>query len=302
MYFEIPEVRGGEPCVRGGVAVFPLFTGLPLFPGSSDCDYILAHEALAAGTVEVREVSEEGSVGTLLVDNGGQKPVLLIDGQELTGAKQNRAVFASVLIPAMSQTRFPVCCVQRKKWAYSFTRQFSAGSCCPPTLRRLLKQGHGRRADSQTAIWREIRRKHQATETPSEEENLSDALDVHRGAVEDLRAKLRYPKGAAGIAVALGGRLVSVDIFDKPSTLERLFDRLVQGLALDALELPATASQAEAPDISVRLYSMRNMKWRQVEPVVGLGESYRARDNDDTLATALVKDGTLVHLSMSVPG
>jgi hypothetical protein len=45
------------------------------------------------------------------------------------------------------------------------------------------------------------------------------------------------------------------------------------------------------------------MRWRQVEPVVGLGEAYHARDiHDDTLATALVEDGTLVHLSMSAPG
>jgi hypothetical protein len=129
MHFEFPDVRVGEPSVCGGVAVFPLFIGLPLFPASDGTfDYILAHEALAAGTIEVREVSEEGSVGTLLVANGGQRPVLFVDGEELTGAKQNRAVVASVLIPAMSQTRIPVCCVQRKKWAYSSTRHFSAGS------------------------------------------------------------------------------------------------------------------------------------------------------------------------------
>ena len=36
------------------------------------------------------------------------------------------------------------------------------------------------------------------------------------------------------------------------------------------------------------------------EPV-GLGEAYRAQDDDDILATALVVDGTLIHLGMSMP-
>ena len=300
MNLSMPEVRVGEPCVCGNVAVFPLFTGLPLFPGGGSLDYVLAHEALAAGTVEVREVSEEGSVGSLLVDNGGDQPVLFVEGQELTGAKQNRAVTASVLIPATSQIRMPVCCIQRKKWEYASTRLFGAGSCCPPTLRWLLKQGHGRRVDSQAAVWREIRRKHEAIGTRSVEENMSDALETRRDAVEDLRRNLPYVEGSAGIAVAIGGQVVSVDIFDRAETLERLWDRLVQGVALDALEFPATSRQAESTAIAVRLYRMRNVRWQQVEPV-GLGEAYRASDGDGSLPTALVKDGTLVHLSLSMP-
>jgi hypothetical protein len=293
--FEIPEVRVGEPCACGSVTVFPLYTRL----SGGVLDYVVAYEALAQGSVEVREVSEDGAVGTVLVANGGDQPVLFMDGEELVGAKQNRTVATSVLIAAGSRTRIPVCCIQRGRWAYS-SRHFSSGSCCPPTLRRLLKEGDGRVAGTQTAVWQEIRRKHEVTGTRSEKENLSDALDVHRGSVEDLQLRLRYPQGTAGIAVALGDRLVSVDIFDRAETLEKMWDRLVQGVALDALEFPATARQAEAPEVAVRLYMMRNMRWSQVA-TVGIGEAYRAQDNDGTLGTALVMDGMPVHLSLSMP-
>jgi hypothetical protein len=34
---------------------------------------------------------------------------------------------------------------------------------------------------------------------------------------------------------------------------------------------------------------------------VGLGEAYRATGDDGTLASALLVDGALVHLSMSMP-
>lgn len=42
------------------------------------------------------------------------------------------------------------------------------------------------------------------------------------------------------------------------------------------------------------------MMWRQVA-AVGLGEAYRGHGEDGTLATALVVDDVLLHLSLSMP-
>ena len=91
---------------------------------------------------------------------------------------------------------------------------------------------------------------------------------------------------------------MSVDLFDKPATLQNLWDRLVQGIMIDALEICTIKRQTSGKGGSVKLY--KNMMWRQVE-TVGLGEAYRAQDHDGTLAAALVKDGVLLHLSMSTP-
>jgi hypothetical protein len=150
-------------------------------------------------------------------------------------------------------------------------------------------------------VWREIRRKHKATATCSEGENMSDTLDVHRQTVEDLHCKLRCPEGASGIAVAIGGKIVGIDLFDQPTTLAKLWDRLLQGIAVDALESCDTQHQPDGSNISVKLYKTKVMRWQKVEPVVGLGMAYRARDNDETLATALVLNDSTVHLSMSMP-
>jgi hypothetical protein len=298
----LPEIRVGEPVRCGALAVYPLFAGLPLFPeGDGTCDYALAHEAMATGTLIVQEVSEEGSVCELMAENIGDRPVLFVEGEEMKGAKQNRAVASSIMVAGRSQARISVCCIQRGKWEYS-SRQFSPGSYCPPTLRYLLKQGGyggsiSQQFDRQASVWQEIRRKHQATGTRSERENMSDTLDVHRDRVEALRGGLPYREGASGIAVTMDGKVVCLDIFNKPSTLANLWDRMVEGIALDALEMPDTGCQACGMDISVRLYKKR--VWRQVDSV-GLGEAYRATD-DDSLATALVVDGVPIHVSMSMP-
>jgi hypothetical protein len=147
-------------------------------------------------------------------------------------------------------------------------------------------------------VWRRIAAKHRATGTSSPQENLSDTLDTHRERVDNLRGGLACPEGAAGIAVAMNGRAVCFDIFDKATTLAKLWDRLVQGLALDALEYGDTGSPTSGTDSSVALY--KNMVWRRVESV-GIGEAYRATGSDGTLASALVVNGTPIHVSMSMP-
>ncbi len=46
---------------------------------------------------------------------------------------------------------------------------------------------------------------------------------------------------------------------------------------------------------------MNSVRWREVEPRRRLGRGVPcARGDDNTLATALVVDGTLVHLSLSM--
>ncbi len=288
MRVEIPEVRVGELQVCGGVTAFPLFAD-----HSSSLDYQLSDEAIMAGTLIVQEASEAGEVPCLLADNGGDHPVLFVEGEEVRGGKQNRILASSVLIAGRSRTRIPVACVERKRWDGS-SPLLKSGSCCPPSLRHLLKEeANGR----QSRIWATIRRQHRVTATRSATENMSDVLDVHRTAAENLRQGLRCPEGASGIAVTLGGKVVGIDIFDKPSTLAKLWDRLMQGIALDALA--DSNRRASGSDVAVKLYASRNMQWRQAD-TVGLGESYRAQD-DGMLSTALVMDGTLIHLGVSMP-
>jgi len=53
-----------------------------------------------------------GSVPDLLVDNRGDVRVLFLEGEELIGAKQNRILNTSVLVPAHSKIKIPVSCVE----------------------------------------------------------------------------------------------------------------------------------------------------------------------------------------------
>ena len=61
----------------------------------------------------------------LRVVNHSETPVLIVDGEELVGAKQNRAVNTTILIAAGAETIIPVSCVEQGRWTYK-TREFKS--------------------------------------------------------------------------------------------------------------------------------------------------------------------------------
>ena len=303
-----PEVRAGSPLTCGSVAVFPLFPERLLFDeGESHVPYVLAQEALALGNLTISEVSVLGVVGSLLVENASDDPVLLLEGEEVRGGKQSRVVNTSILVAPRGTTTIPVTCAERRRWQYGDSQGFIAGAHCPPTMRYLLKlprlmppvRRHEIRS-RQVSMWHEIQRKHCALGVLSQTDNLSDAVETHRQDVVELRTRLPYPEGASGIAVAIGSSVVSIDLFDQPKTLARMWDRFALGIAMDALEVTDAEQVATATDVTAKLYSVRRSAW---EPTlaVGLGESYFTKAADGWLGTALVVDGHLVHGSVSKP-
>src|SRR5438094_15452 len=80
----------GEPRSFGGLTI------LPLYPQRSSVEYIGLDEAVARG-LEILEVDEHGVVEELHVKNPLDELVLLYEGEELVGAKQNRIVEWTIL-------------------------------------------------------------------------------------------------------------------------------------------------------------------------------------------------------------
>lgn len=85
----------------GKIQVFENLAMFPLLRSDADAvDYLLLDEALSGGCARITEVSESGSVPELALSNDCRKPVLLLDGEELVGAKQNRILNLSLLASA----------------------------------------------------------------------------------------------------------------------------------------------------------------------------------------------------------
>ena len=294
-----PEIRVGDPIRHDGLAVFPLFAG-----PSSDVEYVLSDEAIEAGSVAVEEVSESGSVPDLSVENKGDLRVLFLEGEELIGAKQNRILNTSVLIAAHSKTKIPVSCVEAGRWGYRSHRFGSSGSHSPSQLRyflkssvsRSLKAKRGYRSD-QGEVWKEVARQQEALGASSGTRAMSDTFEAYGKRLDEFREKLRYVDGAIGAAVAIGDKVVGCDLFDKPSTCEKVWSRLLSGVMLDALEVGEAPKQAETTDVEQWLGGLGGLPWEPADPV-GEGEELRAQSPSGDHASALTFEDVLVHGSV----
>jgi uncharacterized protein with ParB-like and HNH nuclease domain/predicted transport protein len=104
----------GRKQVYKNLAMFPVLSTYSL-----DMDYLLLDEALAAGVIEIVEVAKEGHVPELKVINNSPRMILILDGEELVGAKQNRIVNTTILVHGDATIIIPVSCVEsecRQLW------------------------------------------------------------------------------------------------------------------------------------------------------------------------------------------
>jgi hypothetical protein len=107
----IENLQIGDAVEHRGIVIAPLFPRRD--PVAA---YLTLDEALAGG-LRIRETSESGSVPELVVENPLEARVLLFDGEELIGAKQNRILNVSVLVEAKTTLTIPVSCVEQGRWS-----------------------------------------------------------------------------------------------------------------------------------------------------------------------------------------
>jgi hypothetical protein len=297
----IPTVRVGKPLRYEGLSVFTLFT-----EADSGIEYILADEGLRNGTILVKEVNESGSVPELLVSNKSDRMVLFIEGEALIGAKQNRILNTSILVNAGESMKIPVSCVEHGRWRYKSSRFASSEYHSPSELRLHLKKsvyaslklGGGHRSN-QGLVWDKVGEIHQKLGTSSRTGDMSDAFASYKKKITKSQKKFSYVQGATGMAIAVGNKVIAMDVFDKPTTCEKVWNRLLSGHIVDAISHKATAGGSIEPDDVVQLISRASKAaWEKVE-AVGEGAEYRAElDNDH--GTALMYADTLVHGSVLV--
>jgi hypothetical protein len=278
--------------------MFPLTDG-----GSRALDYQTFAEASAAGTVRVEEVSEGGSVPELRVLNDGEKPVLLLDGEELIGAKQNRIVNLTILCPASRALVVPVSCVEAGRWSHSRpdfvdSRQALFAQARARKTRDVsaaLRERGERRADQQ-AVWDDIEVRARHLKTSSRTSAMSDMYVQHTAAIEQYEAAFSPIPGQVGALFAVNGRAAGLDVFDSQKALEAFLPKLVRSYALDALTLAdsasGSASQADARDLMATVAQAPAGTF----PAVGLGVDVRL-ESETVAGAALAFDGRLVHLS-----
>jgi hypothetical protein len=281
----------GEPVVLGGVVVAPLFPR-----HTPRRAYVTADVAIPLG-FRVTEFDGAGSVPELLALNPLDRDVLLYDGEELVGAKQNRILNVTVLAAAGSETRIPVSCVEEGRWSARSATFAAAPQTAYPELRR--RKAERLAADplalgaAQGVVWDEVRAKAQRTDVQSATGAHDDLYRRHERDLRSLEDAFPLQPGQCGAVLALGEKL-ALDVVSRPDAWARLHARIVRGYALDARE--HRGGKAASTAVLDRFLAEVATAPRSRRASAGLGEDVRLR-SDRVVGSALELDGEGIQLS-----
>jgi len=287
-------------------------------------DYVTMKEALDGGFFVVTEVSEGGSVPNLKVANKGDVAVLLLDGEEVAGAKQNRVLNTTILVKAKSEVVIPVSCTEHGRWSYESREFHDSGILMDTNLRTLNRQNvnismasnMGPRSN-QSEVWDSIHMMASRAGVQSETGAMRDVYEKRKDEMDAYLKAFTCLPSQKGLMIFIGGRVVGFDYLSKGSAFAGLFPKLVKSYAMEAWlesrdkkkEEGAEAGKDAAKDADAIAGAVA-MDAAQVKAFiadaakcgeksydsVGLGKDYRY-NGFKIVGSALAVDDTVIHMA-----
>lgn len=278
-------------------------TLFPVFGAEIKEDFLILDEAMEMEKkFKVKEVSKFGEVPQVLVENGLNKRVLILEGEEVKGAKQNRMVNVTVYLERRSRHVVPVSCVEAGRWSYREEDFRTSNHLAHPRLRaRKIEsvlenppEKRGFYADQKT-VWREVGRKLYSLKVSSSTQALSEAFEKRKEVLEKIKGAFSPQEGQVGVIVGMGGKLVAFDFLASKKNFPKIFNKLLYGYALDALEVK------RGPQISRRKAINFLRKIVEIEDItlkksISLGHNFFFKSKN-IVGQGLIVNKKILHLS-----
>ena len=290
------NIRYGDPQPFSGLTLFPLFS-----TSRAPFEYLLLSAAITAGTASIEEVGI-GRVPTLRIVNRGEKPVLLVDGEHLVGVKQNRILNTTILVPEKSALEIPVSCVEARRWGVpqgharpSSPHLFTSARAKKAVAVTASVRSSGSFAADQASIWEDVDRKLSDLGVQSPTAAMHVAYERRAADIYQYLQHLPWHPGQTGVVAAIGDTILCADVFDRPESLQGLWERLIPAYAVEAIgQQPKGAVGAR----EARAFLQEAAKAHITEhPAVGRGTDLRLTGTT-IVGAALEAEQTIAHLAL----
>ncbi|MCX8118343.1 MAG: hypothetical protein N3G78_10465 [Desulfobacterota bacterium] len=294
----LTKIELGEPRVFENMAVVALFTSLEGGP-----PYITLGEALEKRLLTITEVSQAGSVPELKVVNRADIPILLLDGEELEGAKQNRVLNTTILLKEGAETIIPVSCTEQGRWAYA-SREFEPSGNLMYKKARAKKVASVSRslkdslayASNQREVWDELTYLAKDAQVFSPTQAMRDVFEAKE---EELAVFLKaFPclEDQKGILVIVNGKAVGFDILSRSQAYKQIHGKLVKSYAMDALFRKEKGTHSPIEREASRFIEEAKTCQEERYESVGYGWDHRF-EGKTIVGSSLVYQDTVIHMA-----
>ena len=298
---DFQHVSIGKPQVFNQIVVYPL-----LGTANGGPDYLTLNTAMDRSALTVTEVDEGGSVPELKVKTESKLPILIIDGEELVGAKQNRVVNTSILLGERDELTIPVSCTEQGRWQYTSSAFQKSATVLERKARARksssvhfsLEESEGHKSN-QGEVWDSIS---EVSLKACVNSPTSAMKDVYENRENDLREAMQQFAAVPeqmGLIVEIDGKVVGLDWLSQPHAYAELHVKLVKNYVLDPLLEPAKPkAKPSKPKAKRFLEATLRAKGNEFEsPGRGKDIRFKARqlagsalvENDHTIHAAFFK-------------
>ncbi len=227
---EIKRLILGEPIFLRNMMIYPVKGD----GANGNFEFNTIDNVVTANKASLYEL-DTPDINKIIFDNKSNTPVLMLDGEEITGSMQNRIIAQSFIAESHSRNQIPVICAEEKRWEE--LGGFKTGYCSYPRVRSILASSIIKKSDIQHRVWKEIDRKLTVTKTKSRTSSMHEIFDNLNDEVE------RYLEGfdelnhnTVGFIGIAGNQILGCDIFCSPEVYHKFEKKLLRSYALDAIE------------------------------------------------------------------
>ncbi|MEO0079266.1 MAG: DUF6569 family protein [candidate division WOR-3 bacterium] len=276
------------------------YENLTIFPLSGDgpttTSFLTLEQAIGSGQVLVQEKGS-GQVNLVRMQNRGKTYVFGMAGEIVSGAKQDRMLQDDILLPPNSGwLDVPVYCTEHGRWHGSSLSFGTRGQMVAGCVRKAASL-----TESQTEVWQEVDEAHARVgcKAPSHAfaRVYDDAKVKERAApfIERLQNLVSKYPDAQGVLVAVGSRVLCVDLFGSKGLFRKMWPKLLRSYVIDALgEEPEGSFSEYAARRFIRTATGMEVSKRNTP---GAGELYRISASNSS-GSALLFMSALVHLDL----
>ncbi|MCE5273155.1 hypothetical protein LLH00_17900, partial [bacterium] len=240
----------------------------------------------------------------LKVRNSSEQAVLILDGEELEGAKQNRALNTTVLLRKKSETLIPVSCTEQGRWSYDTPEFKDSGNIMFRSVRASKihavsdSLNYCRRFDSnQGEIWNSISELHRESGTHSSTGAMKDFYSLRQESFDEYLKAFPAVENQHGLIVFIGDRVAGMDFVSRESAYRALHPKLLKSYSVESMfgvqDSQHQIAATQASEFLARAKEAHETKFKSP----GHGWDHRFR-GAGVIGSALVWRGQAVHSAL----
>lgn len=284
----------GDPVELDGIRFYPL-----LRPDTPPETPVALLEDVDEGGLQVQETSQ---VSELVVVNQTDQHVLLLEGDIITGGRQNRVINTTFVVQPHATTALPTSCVEQGRWGADMGHFKSSGHSVSPKVRSKLKRSVTQtacstrgmsHASNQGEVWTSTSETISHNDGQTSTSDHMSAYAAKRQELEEKAKRLReaiQTEGMVGLAVTHTDGSAVVESFATTRIARKVLERIVQA------HLLAARGEREHGRVGELLSDVREAAGMTLPGRAGVGEEVRLK-RDRMSASAYVFSGATLHLS-----